>query len=111
MTSASADLLRRLTICDERALSQVMGSGGESPMLDERTSALVYIAALAAADGAATSFQSAVERAHAVGVNDDEILEVALAVAPIVGVARIGTTVQRLLASVGYDGDTPGAND
>jgi len=105
MTSAYDELLRRLTISDEQALNRVMCGRFEPILLDERTSAVVGIAALLATDSAVPSLQSAVDRAHATGVEDDEILQVAFALAPIIGLARIGVAVPRLLQSLGYGTD------
>jgi alkylhydroperoxidase/carboxymuconolactone decarboxylase family protein YurZ len=106
MTSPHLELLRRLTISDEKALNRVMSGSVERVMLDERTSALIGIAALLATDAAEASYQSAVETARAAGVDDDEILQVALALAPIIGLARTGVAVPHLLASLGYEVDT-----
>lgn len=108
MTSQHLELLRRFTISDEKALNRVMSGSVENVLLDERTSALIGIAALLATDAAETSYQSAVERARASGVDDDEILQVALALAPIIGLARMGIAVPHLLASLGYEADAAG---
>jgi alkylhydroperoxidase/carboxymuconolactone decarboxylase family protein YurZ len=109
MTTAYVDLLRRLTISDEQALSRVLSGRFGPLLLDEKTSALVGIAALLATDAAEPTYQSAVERAHACGVDDDEILEVALALVPIVGSARMGIAVPQLLTSLGYEVDDAGS--
>lgn len=103
MTSPHLELLRRLTISDEEALNRVMSGSVEGSRLDERTGALIAIAALLATDAAEASYQSAVERARASGVEDDEILQVALALTPIIGLARTGVAVPHLLVSLGYE--------
>lgn len=103
MSSVHADLLRRFTISDERALNRAMSGEVQPPALDGRTSALVRIAALVATDAAESSFQAAVETAHAAGADDDEILEVAVALVPIVGFARMSVAVPQLLRALGYE--------
>ena len=102
--STRLDLLRRLTINDERALSQVL-SGRPHPQLDARTRALVRIAGLVASDAAEPSYQSAVDAAHASGVEDDEILEMVLSLVPIVGFARMSAAAPLLLRALGYQTD------
>lgn len=105
MTSPHLELLRRLTISDEKALNRVMSGSVEETTLDERTRVLIGIAALLATDAAEPSYQAAVERARAAGVDDDEILQVALALTPILGLARTALAVPHLLAALGYDVD------
>jgi len=92
------ELIRRLTLNDERALRNVM-SGQDSDavtLLDERTRALVRLAGLVALDSESTSLQAVRDAAWAAGAADEEIVDTVLAVAPIVGTTRIASVVPRL---------------
>jgi alkylhydroperoxidase/carboxymuconolactone decarboxylase family protein YurZ len=97
------ELVRRLTLNDEGALSEVMSgdSPGSAALLDDRTRALVRLAALVALDSEVASFQAARDAAWAVGVIDEEIVDTVVAVAPIVGSARIDSIVPRLSRILG----------
>jgi 4-carboxymuconolactone decarboxylase len=92
------ELIRRLTLNDEQALSDVMS--GRNPdavtLLDERARALVRLAGLVALDSESASLQAARDAAWAAGVEDEEIVDAVVAVAPIVGTARIASIVPRL---------------
>lgn len=85
MLSDHTELLRRMALSDEHTLSQVLGGRHDSDMLDEKTAALVRIAALIAMDAGEPSYGAAVEAAHLSGAEDDEILGVALALGPVIG--------------------------
>jgi len=107
MTPAHFELLRRLALNDELALNQVMsGRRIEPPLLDEKTSALVRVAAMVALEsGGPPSYQWAVDAAHASGAEDEEIVQLLLAVAPIVGVARVNAAAPNLASALGYSAD------
>jgi alkylhydroperoxidase/carboxymuconolactone decarboxylase family protein YurZ len=89
------DLLRRLALNDERALTGVLaGASGLRlpagvPDLGDKTKSYVLLAALIATQAAPTSYQSAVSNALSVGVSESEILGVLCTVAPVVGAARL----------------------
>lgn len=103
MEDAQLELLRRLTLSDDHALSQVMsGQGVECPLLDERTSALVRLAGQVAMEGNVASFQWAVDTALAAGAEDAEIVDVLPVIASIVGVARVNAATRTLATALGY---------
>ncbi|MGO9956904.1 MAG: carboxymuconolactone decarboxylase family protein, partial [Solirubrobacteraceae bacterium] len=76
--------------------------------LPELTSALVHLAALLAAGGSTTSLRWAVELALQSGAQDDEIVEVFVATAAIVGSARVVAAAPRLALAIGYDIEVEG---
>lgn len=96
------ELLRRLTLNDERALSDLVSGGDliDEPLLDGWTRGLVRIAALAALDAQLESLQAARDAALAAGASDEEILASVVAVAPIVGTARIASVAPRLAVAM-----------
>jgi 4-carboxymuconolactone decarboxylase len=107
MNTAQKELLRRLAINDENALARVMdGRAIDSPLLDDKTGALVKVATLVALEAGSSSYRWAVEAALASGAEDGEIVDVLLAVAPIVGVARTNSSAFELASALGYDIDT-----
>ena len=104
MTPTHLELLRRLAINDEHTLTQVMkGQAIEPPLLDDKTSTLVKLATLVAMEAGVSSYQWAIDSAHAAGAQDTEIIDVLLAVAPLVGVARVNAAAQALAPALGYD--------
>jgi 4-carboxymuconolactone decarboxylase len=61
------------------------------------------VAALLASGGSTTSLRWAVELALQAGAEDDEIVEVLVTVAAIVGSARVVAAAPRLALAIGYD--------
>jgi 4-carboxymuconolactone decarboxylase len=88
------ELLRRLTLNDERALRHAMASNQQ--LLDDRTRALVRIAGLVALDAEIASLQLARDEVWRAGAGDEEIVDTVVAVAAIVGATRIASTIPRL---------------
>lgn len=99
-----ADLLRRLSLHDERTVSRVLGAVPISaPTLDARTEALVRLAGLVASGAPTPSYRVAVERARAARVSDDEIVSVLVAIGPALGAARLVAAVPALALAIDYD--------
>jgi 4-carboxymuconolactone decarboxylase len=105
-------LLRDLAAGDETVLRSVLDVSRrhlQNPRrcsdraLPAETFALVHLAALLAAGGSTTSLRWAVERAVQSGAEDDEIVEVLVTVAAIVGSARVVVEAPRLALAIGYD--------
>jgi 4-carboxymuconolactone decarboxylase len=71
--------------------------------LPSETFALVRLAALLAAGAGTTSLRWAVELAVQSGAEDDEIVEVLVTMAAIVGSARVVAAAPRLALAIGYD--------
>ena len=91
---------------DERVTS-IGASAGSS--LDAPTFALARVAALIATEAALASYQWAVESALAAGASVREIVDVLVAVAPVVGLARVTSAAPELALALGYDVESPAA--
>ncbi|HEU4319664.1 MAG TPA: carboxymuconolactone decarboxylase family protein [Acidimicrobiia bacterium] len=98
MKSEQRQLLRRLTLSDDAALADVMSGrlSGETDLLDDKTRGLVRVAGLVALDAKDSLLSAVIETAFGAGANDEEIVEVMLAVAPIVGSSRISSVLPRV---------------
>jgi alkylhydroperoxidase/carboxymuconolactone decarboxylase family protein YurZ len=96
--------LRRLTVHDDALVDRILS---EKPVpafpLDERTAALVRVAATIAADAAPSSFQHAVALALAAGATNGEIVATLDAVTPVAGTARVVRCAPKLALALGYD--------
>jgi alkylhydroperoxidase/carboxymuconolactone decarboxylase family protein YurZ len=99
--------LRRLALHDDALLkaSAAEDSSSADPAIDERTAALVRVAAMIAVDAAPSSFQCAVSHALAAGVSADEIVATLEAVTPVTGAARVVQCAPKLALALGYDVD------
>jgi alkylhydroperoxidase/carboxymuconolactone decarboxylase family protein YurZ len=102
LNTKQRELLRRLTLNDETALSVVMSgkTPGWKTLLDDQTRALVRLAGLVALECENATFQVAWDTAWAAGVSDEEILETIIAVAPLVGTTRIASALSRVEAAL-----------
>ena len=110
MSPDQEELLRRLSLSDEgvtgAALGMTIGDPAASS-LDAPTLALARVAALIASDAALPSYQWAVESALAAGASDSDIVDVLVAVAPAVGLARVAAAAPELALALGYDLESP----
>ena len=97
--------LRRLAMHDDALLEgiQVEGSSSASSAIDERTAALVRVAATVALDGAPASFQHVVAHAIAAGATEGEIVATLEAVTPVTGAARVVLCAPKVALALGYD--------
>ncbi len=105
-----AGLLRRLAVSDDCTIGSIFSgqiNDRESSELDDKTHALVRLAALIATESAASSYQWAVNVARAAGATDDEVAAVLVSVAPIVGLARIASAAPLIAAALGYELGSP----
>jgi 4-carboxymuconolactone decarboxylase len=103
---AQLELLRRLALGDPNTTHLLLcGQAIEPPLLNERTSALVRLAALAAVGGSVAAYQAAVDAALASGAEEDQTVDVVFAVAPIIGLARVNTAARALATALGCDLD------
>lgn len=110
--TGAEQLLRGLAAGDEGALRSVLDVSRRrlrnprpqsGRALPAETFALVQLAALLAAGGSTTSLRWAVESALQSGAEDDEIVEVLVTMAAIVGSARVVAAAPRLALAIGYD--------
>lgn len=103
------ELLRRFALNDEETLRAAVGADPAGVVrgraLDPKTAALVRLAALLSSGATTASCRATVERAYAAGANDDELVGVLIAVAPVVGAARVVAAAPRLALAIDYDLD------
>lgn len=99
--------LRRLAVHDDALLEAIAvdGSSYDASVIDERTAALMRVAATVAIDAALASFQHAVALALAAGATSDEIVASLEAVTPVTGAARVVQCAPKVGLALGYDVD------
>ena len=99
--------LRRLAVHDEALLEAIATarSSFAAGVIDERTAALVRVAATIAVDAAPYSFQHAIALALAAGATSDEIVASLEAVTPVTGAARVVQCAPKVALALGYDVD------
>jgi 4-carboxymuconolactone decarboxylase len=97
--------LRRLAVHDDALLETIAveGSSFVTSVIDQRTEALLRIAATIAVDAAPSSFQHVVAHALAAGATSDEIVATLGAVTPVTGAARVVQCVPKVALALGYD--------
>lgn len=93
-------VLRLLTIGDEVTVDSALHGTGMTD-LDHKTSALVTIAALVATEADSPSYQTAIDRAHVAGADDEEIVQTLITIAPLVGAARIASALPQVGIALG----------
>jgi alkylhydroperoxidase/carboxymuconolactone decarboxylase family protein YurZ len=99
--------LRRLAMHDDALLDEIAVEGGKytPSIIDEKTTALVRVAATIAVDAAPYSFQHAIALALAAGATSDEIVASLEAVTPVTGAARVVQCAPKVALALGYDVD------
>lgn len=105
---AVLEMLRRIALNDEGEVQKSMCFRSEMPEsgdLDPKTRALVRLGALLALDAAPVSYQWAVEDVQACGFTTEEVVSTLVAVAPVIGLARLVSTTPKLAMAIGYDID------
>ncbi len=99
--------LRRLAVHDEALIDQITvgGSSFATSVIDERTAALVRVAATVAVDAAPSSFQHAVSLALAAGATSEQVVAILEAVTPVTGASRVVQSAPKIALALGYDVD------
>ena len=97
--------LRRLAVHDDALLDELAVEGRAQPVLDDKTTALLRIAATVAVDAAPHSFQHAVALALDAGATTDEVVASLEAVTPVTGAARVVQCAPKVALALGYDVD------
>jgi alkylhydroperoxidase/carboxymuconolactone decarboxylase family protein YurZ len=99
--------LRRLAVHDDALLDDIARDGSlfAASAIDEKTAALVRVAATVAVDAALASFQHVVALALAAGATSDEIVASLEAVTPVTGAARVVQCAPKMALALGYDVD------
>jgi 4-carboxymuconolactone decarboxylase len=97
--------LRQLAVHDDRLLERIAAESSSfaTSVIDERTAALLRVAATVAVNAAPPSFQHAVALALAAGATSDEIVASLEAVTPVTGTARVVQCAPKLALALGYD--------
>lgn len=104
MNPERTQLLRGVALKDQQALNQILsGSEDGLQVLDERCAALVRIAALVSVDSDPSTFQWAVDLGVAAGLDDDSIFDALMVIAPVIGVARLTSTLPLLMEALGIE--------
>jgi alkylhydroperoxidase/carboxymuconolactone decarboxylase family protein YurZ len=97
-------LVRALQLLDHRQQWAFEEHGRSEPsVIDERTEALMRVAATVAVDASLSSFQHAVAVALATGATRDEIVASLEAVTPVTGAARVVQCAPKAGLALGYD--------
>ena len=98
--------LRRLAINDPAYLERILAPDGSAlERLAPHDLALVRIGVLVALDGPSSAFEYATSAALAAGATPDELVDVLIAVAPLVGSAHVVSAAPRLARALGFDLD------
>ena len=95
--------LRRLSVHDDALLETIVVEQPSESVIDEKTKALVRVAATVAVDASLSSFQHAVVHALAVGATRDEVVASLEAVTPVTGAARVVQCAPKVALALGYD--------
>ena len=98
-------ILRGLATMDAEVLEKAMQTRlehAETSRLDPKTHALVNLAALVALD-TPNAYGWCIEMADASGATEEEIVDVLMAVAPLVGLARTAEAAAEVAFVLGYD--------
>ena len=100
------ETLRRLAIIDE---GFVEGEAGlelgpvKASTLDPKTAALLQVGASVAIRSSAVCLEWSTGRALAAGATEDEIADVLLAIAPVVGLGQVVSAAPDVAVALGYD--------
>ena len=100
------EILRRLAIIDDGFVDDRAGLGPAltwARVLDPKSAALVQVGALAAIGSPAVCLEWSTTRALAAGATEDEITDVLLAIAPVIGLSRAVAAVPGVAKALGYD--------
>ena len=104
------ELLRRLALNDDAIVEDALRmriAPEEGGPLDAKTVALARLAALIALQSSAASYSWSVSAALAAGASEAEIAGTIVAVAPVVGIARVNRAAAEIATAVGYELDLP----
>jgi 4-carboxymuconolactone decarboxylase len=102
------ELLRRLALNDESTIDGVLRMHpAAANSLDPKSTALVRLAGLIALRSAPASYGWSVTAALAAGATEDEIIGVLVAIAPVVGTARVAEASLPIASALGCEVDLP----
>jgi 4-carboxymuconolactone decarboxylase len=101
--TAQRERLRRLSLNDEEFLQSEIAEGPSASLIDGRTQCLARLAALYAVDGTVSTYGWLTSAALAAGATSDELVDVLMTVAPLIGSARVVAAAPKLGLALGYD--------
>jgi 4-carboxymuconolactone decarboxylase len=104
--ASQRDSIRRLSLHDQNYLDGVQSAAGRGPeaaRLDARGCSLGRMAALFALDAPESSYGWATSSALASGVTAEELVDLLMALAPVIGSARVVSAAPKLGLALGYD--------
>lgn len=106
MDQRHEELLRRLALNDEAVVASALQTGladvGVSG-LDAKTHALVRLGGLIALGSSPSSYEWSVSAALAAGASDEEIAGVLVALAAVVGAARVSSAAVQVATALGCE--------
>jgi 4-carboxymuconolactone decarboxylase len=105
-TARFQETLRRLAMVDEAFVADQAGLGLDPAgtlALDARTVSLLQLAVSVATGSPGVCLEWSTARAMAAGATDDEIADVLLAIAPVVGLGRVVCAAADVATALGYD--------
>ena len=105
-TTRYQEILRKLAIIDEGLVDEHAGRGlgvAGAWVLDPKTAALARVGALAAIGSPPVCLEWSTTRALAAGATEDEIIDVLLAIAPVIGLGRVVGAAPGVADALGYD--------
>jgi alkylhydroperoxidase/carboxymuconolactone decarboxylase family protein YurZ len=100
------ETLRRLAMIDEAFVEGEAGLGlglGGVSALDPKTAALVRLGVSVAIGSPGVCLEWSADRALAAGATEDEIADVLLAIAPVIGLGRVVASAPEVATALGYD--------
>lgn len=106
MMTSRRGSIRRLSLHDQGYLDGILtGAPGarERVLLDARSRSLGRLAALFALDGSVSSYGWATSAALAAGATSDELVDLLISLAPVIGSARVVSAAPKLGLALGYD--------
>jgi 4-carboxymuconolactone decarboxylase len=105
-TARFQETLRRLAMIDEAFVGVQAGLGLDPAgtlALDAKTASLLQLAVSVAIGSPGVCLEWSTARAIATGATDDEIADVLLVIAPVVGLGRVVCAAPDVATALGYD--------
>jgi alkylhydroperoxidase/carboxymuconolactone decarboxylase family protein YurZ len=105
MTPNEVRLLRGLLLHETDAIDSVMSGDGRrsAACLDPHTAALIKIAVLLSVDSDDQAIRWAIDEGIAAGIEDAELFDTLMIVAPVVGKGRTTSVLSKLLGGLDID--------
>ena len=95
--------LRSLAVNDARFVEKISRDGSRRQGLDPKSLALVRLGGLVAAGGAVPSYGELSDAAVSAGATTNEIVDVLVALIPVVGLPCVVAAAPRIALALGYD--------